>query len=88
MVADDDNIVENKDNVLFKPNKQTPNLTELSSTIEPEKDYDTNVDPNQMVVNKIRCCMCGVLMVPNGANTCLSCMKAQVDITEGISKAI
>ena len=27
-------------------------------------------------------------MVPNAANTCLQCLKSQVDITEGISKIV
>lgn len=33
-----------------------------------------------------RCCMCGVAMPPNAANTCLVCLKSKVDITEGIMK--
>ena len=33
-------------------------------------------------VGKIRCCLCGVMMMPNGANTCLMCLKSSIDITE------
>ena len=36
----------------------------------------------------IRCCMCGMPMVSNESNTCLNCIKAKVDITEGISKTV
>ena len=36
----------------------------------------------------IRCCMCGMVMTGNEANTCLNCIKAKVDITEGISKTV
>ena len=30
--------------------------------------------------------MCGVMTTPNAANTCINCLKSQIDITEGISK--
>ena len=30
--------------------------------------------------------MCGILMVPNESNTCINCLKSQIDITEGIPK--
>lgn len=32
--------------------------------------------------------MCGLMMLPNASNTCLSCLKSQIDITEGISKNV
>ena len=35
-----------------------------------------------------RCCMCGIMMVPNASNTCLDCLKSQIDITEGIPKSL
>ena len=34
-----------------------------------------------------RCCMCGVMMPPNQSSTCINCLKTQVDITDGITKA-
>lgn len=56
--------------------------------MEPERNYETQIDATKMVINKIRCCLCGVLMTPNESNTCIQCLKSQVDITEGISKAV
>lgn len=34
------------------------------------------------------CCECGVAIEPNTANMCISCIRAQVDISEGIPKQI
>ncbi|XP_077990802.1 60S ribosomal export protein NMD3-like [Glandiceps talaboti] len=34
----------------------------------------------------ILCCQCGVPIQPNPANMCVSCIRTQVDITEGIPK--
>jgi nonsense-mediated mRNA decay protein 3 len=30
--------------------------------------------------------MCGVMMTPNASNTCINCLKSQLDITDGITK--
>ena len=87
MVAQNKDLKENTDNVLFAPVRNS-DIGDISTTMEPEKEYEGGVDPAQMVVNKIRCCLCGVLMVPNGSNTCLQCLKSQVDITEGITKTL
>lgn len=35
---------------------------------------------------KILCCMCGVPVEPNPSNMCVSCLRRDVDITEGIPK--
>lgn len=32
------------------------------------------------------CCLCGVSIPPNPANMCVTCLRTQVDITEGITK--
>lgn len=32
--------------------------------------------------------MCGVMMVPNESNTCIQCLKSQIDVTEGIPKQL
>lgn len=32
------------------------------------------------------CCLCGIAIAPNPANMCLNCIRAQVDISEGIPK--
>lgn len=34
------------------------------------------------------CCMCGTRIAPNPANMCLSCLRTQVDVTEGIPRAL
>ncbi|KAF4028268.1 NMD3 family [Phytophthora infestans] len=36
----------------------------------------------------ILCCMCATPIVANAANTCVSCLKSQVDVTEGIPKEV
>lgn len=87
MVAQSKNFEENKDNVLFQPATNS-SVNDFSTTIEQEREYDTNIEEDALQANKIRCCLCGVLMVPNGSNTCIQCMKSQVDITEGISRSV
>lgn len=32
--------------------------------------------------------MCGVMMSPNASNTCIDCLKSQIDISEGIPKNV
>ena len=36
----------------------------------------------------ILCCLCGTRILSNPANMCINCLKAQVDITEGITKQV
>ncbi|EFJ29659.1 hypothetical protein SELMODRAFT_91517 [Selaginella moellendorffii] len=36
----------------------------------------------------VLCCLCGVAMAPNPANMCVSCLRSQVDITEGLQKHV
>ena len=43
-------------------------------------------DQKLLVAQRIRCCVCGVMTEPNAANTCINCLKSQIDITEGITK--
>ncbi|CAN0128710.1 unnamed protein product [Discosporangium mesarthrocarpum] len=38
------------------------------------------------VLSTILCCICGSAIQPNGANMCGSCLREQVDVTEGIPK--
>jgi len=88
---------ENKDNVLFEPTRQVEEttvklLSEANdvSTVDMSDQitYDSNVDPKLIRATKIRCCLCGVIMPPNTSNTCIQCLKSQIDITEGISKTV
>lgn len=37
---------------------------------------------------KILCCECGIVIEPNTANMCISCIRNKVDITDGISRQI
>lgn len=46
----------------------------------------TDNEVTELQVHRIRCCLCGVMTEPNPANTCVTCLKQKVDITEGISK--
>ena len=50
--------------------------------------HDTDIDESKLIAQKIRCCLCGIMITPNSTNTCLQCLKSQVDITEGISKTV
>lgn len=36
----------------------------------------------------ILCCLCGVPMQPNPSNTCINCIRSQIDITEGIPRQL
>ncbi|XP_071115506.1 60S ribosomal export protein NMD3-like [Haliotis cracherodii] len=36
--------------------------------------------------NTILCCRCGTPIEPNPTNTCVACLRGQIDITEGIPK--
>jgi len=40
----------------------------------------------QGTVGRILCCQCGVPIEPNPTNTCVTCLKSQVDITAGIPR--
>ncbi|XP_021891322.1 60S ribosomal export protein NMD3 [Carica papaya] len=39
-------------------------------------------------VGSVLCCNCGVPMAPNAANMCVSCLRSEVDITEGLQKHV
>lgn len=41
-----------------------------------------------LVLATVLCCMCGVPIVPNVANTCASCLASTSDITRGISTEV
>ena len=46
------------------------------------------IDPNTLKAAMTRCCICGVMTEANAANTCINCLKSQIDITEGIPKSL
>ena len=54
----------------------------------PQKVSGTAVDPSLLSAAMVRCCMCGIMTASNAANTCINCLKSQIDITEGISKQV
>lgn len=53
---------------------------QLNTTDADMADYDSRI--------KVHCCICGLLIDPNPSNRCINCIKARVDITEGITKQI
>ncbi|MBA0614600.1 hypothetical protein Godav_014875 [Gossypium davidsonii] len=36
----------------------------------------------------VLCCKCGISMAPNPANMCVTCLRSEVDITEGLRKHV
>ena len=46
------------------------------------------IDPSLLKAAMVRCCICGVMTESNAANTCINCLKSQIDITEGIPKSL
>lgn len=36
----------------------------------------------------VLCCMCGDMIPPNPASMCVTCLKSQVDVTEGVSRQV
>lgn len=47
-----------------------------------------NGDAQEIRINTIRCCECGVSIQPNSHNMCLSCLREHIDITAGICKQV
>ena len=45
------------------------------------------VDVSASFVN-VLCCVCGIPIAPNAANTCASCLASSSDITKGISTEV
>lgn len=40
----------------------------------------------QVIIPKVHCCVCGLLIDSNPSNMCPSCIRAHVDITDGLQK--
>ncbi|KDP25831.1 hypothetical protein JCGZ_22553 [Jatropha curcas] len=40
----------------------------------------------RQTIGSVLCCKCGIPMQPNAANMCVKCLRAEVDITEGLKK--
>lgn len=49
-------------------------------------EYIQEVPDLSNTKNKILCCECGLVIDPNPSNMCVGCLRAHVDITEGIPK--
>lgn len=47
---------------------------------------DFSLGETTKTTNLILCCQCGTEIEPNASNMCVSCIRTQVDITEGIPK--
>lgn len=42
----------------------------------------------QATMGHVLCCMCGCSIPSNPSNMCISCIRSQVDITEGVQKQV
>ncbi|XP_034941152.1 60S ribosomal export protein NMD3 [Chelonus insularis] len=49
-------------------------------------EYIQNFDETTQAVARVLCCRCGTVIEPNPANMCVACLRAEIDITEGIPK--
>ena len=94
----------NANNVLFEPaiyagNDQADEIDDAMGGAETQSET-TNpggshtkvsgkaIDASLLHAAMIRCCICGVMTQTNAANTCINCLKGQIDITEGIPKSL
>ena len=71
----------------IEKNKDTSELkTHLNFLLQIGRNYDFCTMATQMgtMVN-VLCCLCGVSIPPNPANTCPSCLASTADVTRGIS---
>ncbi|KAK9012567.1 hypothetical protein V6N11_040612 [Hibiscus sabdariffa] len=74
-----------------------PFLPSPSPVLDPGSLFPTNhikvaMAANMFVVPQtqgtVLCCKCGILMTPNPANMCVTCLRSEVDITEGLRKHV
>ena len=91
----------NANNVLFEPAiyQQAQDVDEAMG-LDDTQSQRTNMGGSApkvagQVVDKelleacfVRCCICGIMTKANAANTCINCLKSQIDITEGIPKQL
>lgn len=90
-----------ENNVLFEPAIYARQNEEFEDAIDDDnvsnktnpggaggKIDSTAVDKAVLQTAMVRCCICGIMTQANGANTCINCLKSQIDITEGISKSL
>ena len=92
-----------EDNVLFEPaiyQQPSEGDVEEAMGIDDTQSMKTNggtagpkfsgeaVEANRLMAAMVRCCICGIMTQANAANTCINCLKSQIDITEGISKSL
>lgn len=49
-----------------------------------KRNHDTSMEPT--TIASVLCCSCGVPMVPNTTMRCAQCLKAEISITDGISR--
>lgn len=47
-----------------------------------------NLNPTFSSTKNSLCCLCGASILPNPSNMCVTCIRSQVDITEGLSKSV
>ena len=86
---------ENNANVLFEPDQQhefedTMNENATDQTVighSGKLGGELVTDDKLLTAQRVRCCICGIMTLPNAANTCINCLKSKIDVTEGISKS-
>ncbi|CAL1398136.1 unnamed protein product [Linum trigynum] len=52
------------------------------------EDQDAGMFNVKQTIGTVLCCRCGIKMQPNAANMCVSCLRSEVDITEGLQKHV
>ncbi|KAI9161217.1 hypothetical protein LWI28_015522 [Acer negundo] len=51
-------------------------------------EQDTGMFTVPQTIGSVLCCKCGIPMAPNAANMCVTCLRSEVDITEGLQKNV
>lgn len=50
--------------------------------------HNTGMFMVPQTIGSVLCCKCGIPMAPNAANMCVTCLRSEVDITEGLQKHV
>ena len=91
-----DNEERKDNNVLFEPEIYREANAAFEEAVAQTSENETMLGDSKVQgeavkllrATQIRCCLCGVMCAPNSANTCINCLKGQIDITEGIPRNV
>jgi hypothetical protein len=64
------------------------NQVKMDAPMEPPQAVGGGVDPFASNFVQVLCCVCGISIAPNAANTCATCLASTADITKGISTEV